>query len=45
MNLYMYGTFVVLFMIKSLAKEFLRKDPVYEGYLRRVRYRWIPGLM
>jgi len=33
------------FLLKSLAEEsFLRSDPAYEAYMRRVPWRWIPGI-
>jgi protein-S-isoprenylcysteine O-methyltransferase Ste14 len=32
-----------LFVIKSfMEEEFLRQDPAYVEYMRRVRWRWIP---
>ena len=35
-----------LFMLKSFVEEwFLRDNPEYAAYLKRVRYRWIPGLI
>ena len=35
-----------LFMLKSFVEEwFLRDNPDYAAYLKRVRYRWIPGLI
>jgi len=36
---------IALFMVKSVIEErFLSHDPEYAAYLRRVRWRWIPGL-
>jgi protein-S-isoprenylcysteine O-methyltransferase Ste14 len=33
------------FVLKSLAEEsFLRSDPGYEDYMKRVRWRWLPGI-
>ena len=33
-------------MLKSFVEEwFLRDNPDYAAYLKRVRYRWIPGLI
>ncbi len=38
--------FLALFVVKTLMEEsFLRRDPVYEQYMREVRYRWIPGIV
>lgn len=38
--------FIGLFVIKTLMEErFLALDPVYAGYMERVRHRWIPGLL
>jgi len=35
-----------LFMLKSVIEErFLRDSKDYAGYLQRVRYRWIPGVI
>lgn len=37
---------VGLFMLKSVVEEwFLRDSPDYATYLKRVRYRWIPGVI
>ncbi|MGH3521676.1 MAG: methyltransferase family protein [Mycobacterium sp.] len=37
---------ILWFMLKSLVEErFLSADPVYAAYTRRVRRRWIPGLV
>jgi protein-S-isoprenylcysteine O-methyltransferase Ste14 len=34
-----------LFVIKSfMEEEFLKQDPAYADYMRRVRRRWIPGI-
>jgi len=45
-NLVLYSLAVFWFAIKSLVEEeFLRKDPKYEAYMGRVRWRWIPGLV
>jgi len=35
----------LLYMIKSLIEErFLGGDPAYREYMRRVRWRWLPGI-
>ena len=35
-----------LFMLKSFVEEwFLRDSPDYAAYLKRVCYRWVPGLI
>jgi protein-S-isoprenylcysteine O-methyltransferase Ste14 len=45
LNLLLAATIVALFMLKSVIEErFLREDPSYAAYLRRVRSRWIPGV-
>jgi protein-S-isoprenylcysteine O-methyltransferase Ste14 len=37
---------VGLFMLKSVVEEwFLRDSPDYAAYLKRVHYRWIPGVI
>jgi protein-S-isoprenylcysteine O-methyltransferase Ste14 len=37
---------VGLFMLKSVVEErFLRDSPDYATYPKRVRYRWIPGVI
>ena len=44
-NLLAAGTVMALFAIKSIVEErFLGQDPVYVEYLRRVRWRWLPGV-
>jgi protein-S-isoprenylcysteine O-methyltransferase Ste14 len=46
LNLLLASAVVALFMIKSVVEEhFLRDDPGYAAYLRRVRRRWIPGVV
>ena len=36
---------VGLFIVKTFMEEaFLAEDPTYAQYMRRVRYRWIPGI-
>ena len=36
---------VGLFIVKTFMEEdFLSEDPTYARYMKRVRYRWIPGL-
>lgn len=45
-NLALSLVFLALFVVKTLMEEsFLRIDPAYEAYMRKVRYRWIPGLL
>ena len=45
-NPILYSLAVFWFVIKSLVEEeFLRKDPKYAAYMKRVRWRWIPGLV
>jgi protein-S-isoprenylcysteine O-methyltransferase Ste14 len=37
---------IALFMLRSLMEErFLASDPEYAAYMRRVRRRWIPGVV
>jgi hypothetical protein len=34
-----------LFIIKSIIEEgFLKSDPIYAEYMRRVKFRWFPGI-
>jgi protein-S-isoprenylcysteine O-methyltransferase Ste14 len=46
-NLLLFGLGVFWFIpVKSLVEEdFLRADPAYAAYMRRVRARWIPYLL
>jgi protein-S-isoprenylcysteine O-methyltransferase Ste14 len=45
-NLLINGLSVFWFVIKSLVEEsFLKNDPAYAAYLRRVRWHWIPGVI
>jgi protein-S-isoprenylcysteine O-methyltransferase Ste14 len=45
-NLLINGLCIFWFCIKSLAEEsFLKKDPVYAEYLKRVRWHWLPGII
>lgn len=45
-NLGFSAVFFALFVVKTLMEErFLGEDPEYAAYLRRVRYRWIPGIL
>lgn len=38
--------FFALFVIKTLMEErFLAEDPAYAAYMRKVRHRWIPGVV
>jgi hypothetical protein len=42
-NVLILGLGILWFLIKSIVEEnFLRADPQYAVYLRRVRARWIP---
>ena len=44
-NLLAAATVMALFMIKSVVEErFLAHDEQYAEYLRRVRWRWVPGV-
>jgi len=44
-NLFLYTFGIALFVVRSLAEEdFLRKDPQYAAYMRRVPWRWFPGI-
>lgn len=37
---------ILWFAAKSLAEEsFLRQDPGYVAYIKRVRWRWLPGVV
>src|SRR5579872_497239 len=45
-NLLIDGFCVFWFLIKSLVEEsFLKNDPAYAAYLRRVRWHWFPGVI
>ena len=34
------------YVLKSIVEErFLARDPEYASYMRRVRWRWIPGVV
>jgi len=45
-NLLINGFCVFWFVIKSLVEEsFLKNDPAYAAYLRRVRWHWFPGVI
>lgn len=45
-NLVLYVLGAFWFVARSLAEEdFLRKDPAYEAYMKRVPSRWFPGLI
>jgi protein-S-isoprenylcysteine O-methyltransferase Ste14 len=38
--------FFALFVVKTLMEErFLAEDPAYAAYMRKVRHRWIPGVV
>jgi protein-S-isoprenylcysteine O-methyltransferase Ste14 len=44
-NLLIIGIGAGLFVIKTFMEEdFLKEDPAYTGYMKRVRSRWIPFL-
>src|SRR5262249_14698719 len=37
---------VALLIVRSVVEEwFLREDPEYTAYLRRVKWRWFPGIV
>ena len=45
LNLLFCVVLVGLFMIKSVIEErFLRGNPEYAAYMKRVRWRWLPGV-
>lgn len=45
-NLALYSLGVIWFVARTLAEEeFLQKDPAYAAYMKRVRWRWFPGLL
>jgi protein-S-isoprenylcysteine O-methyltransferase Ste14 len=45
-NLALYSLGVFWFVARTLAEEeFLQKDPAYAAYMKRVRWRWFPGLL
>jgi protein-S-isoprenylcysteine O-methyltransferase Ste14 len=45
LNLLLSVILVGLFMIKSMIEErFLCGNPAYAGYMREVRWRWLPGV-
>jgi protein-S-isoprenylcysteine O-methyltransferase Ste14 len=44
-NLLLYSLAVILFVARTLAEEeFLRTDSAYSAYMRRVHWRWFPGI-
>lgn len=44
-NLALAATLILLFMIKSVVEEHVLKvDAEYADYMRRVRWRWFPGI-
>jgi len=46
LNVLLAVILVGLFMLKSVVEEwFLRDSPDYAAYLKRVHYRWIPGVI
>ena len=46
LNLTLAAVLIGLIMLKSLIEErFLRDNPEYAHYMRRVGYRWFPGLL
>jgi protein-S-isoprenylcysteine O-methyltransferase Ste14 len=46
LNLLLYSLGVFWFVARSLAEEeFLEKDPEYAAYMKRVPWRWFPGLI
>ena len=45
-NIFLYAMGVIWFVARTHAEEeFLRKDPVYAAYMKRVRWQWFPGLI
>lgn len=45
-NLILLAAAIALCVARTLMEEdFLRKDPEYEAYMQRVRWRWIPGVI
>jgi len=45
-NLLLYSLAIFWFVARTLAEEnFLRIDPAYAAYMRRVRWRWFPGVL
>ena len=45
-NLLIIGFGCLMFVIKTLMEEsFLSEDPDYAAYMKRVRWRWFPGLL
>lgn len=45
-NLILYSLGVFWFVARTHAEEeFLRADPMYSAYMKRVRWRWFPGLI
>jgi protein-S-isoprenylcysteine O-methyltransferase Ste14 len=44
-NIFLYSFGIVLFVARSLTEEqFLQRDPQYAAYMKRVPWRWFPGL-
>lgn len=45
LNVTMLALGIFWFVLKTLAEEsFLRSDPAYADYMKRVRFRWLPGI-
>jgi protein-S-isoprenylcysteine O-methyltransferase Ste14 len=45
-NVWLYGLGIFWFVLRTLAEEdFLRADPSYTAYMRRVPWRWFPGVL
>ena len=45
-NVLLLSVGVTLFAVKSLVEEnLLKQDPQYAAYMKKVRYRWIPGIV
>ena len=45
-NAFLLALGILWLVIKSFVEEyFLRADPEYAAYLRRVRWRWLPGVV
>jgi protein-S-isoprenylcysteine O-methyltransferase Ste14 len=46
LNTLLYSLSIFWWVIKSFVEEgFLKKDPGYAAYMKRVPWRWIPGVM
>ena len=44
-NLSLDLTWILLFVVKSIVEErYLASNPQYADYMKRVRWRWVPGI-